>query len=277
MANDIVGDVPMTLAYCTLCGAAIAYDTRPIEAETGGSNTVTFSTSGLLFRSNKLMYDRETGSLWNQLTGEPVVGELAGQEVSLDLLPVVLTSWEDWKEQHPATLVLDINTGYGLDYSPATPYGSYFNSAETVYPVGRRGDQLGSKEQVYALRINDVPKAYALNALVAEGVVNDSIAGTPLVIVASGDPIHVAGTSIQGDQVIYTAGAEVRAYERGAENFSLGPKEDVLLDSSGDEWRLTEEALIGPDDQHLPRLNGHLSYWFGWFAFFPKTLVYPEG
>jgi hypothetical protein len=275
MANDVVGGVPMSLAYCTLCGAAIAYDTRTDATGIDGAEPITFGTSGLLFRSNKLMYDRQTRTLWNQLSGEPVLGELAGEEVTLDLLPVVLTSWEDWRAQHPETLVLDINTGFGFDYSPGAAYGSYFDSAETVYPVGQRGDQLGSKEQVYALRVNDVPKAYALNTLIIEQVVNDEIAGTPLVLVATGDRVDVAGTSLQGDEVIYTAGAEVRAFQRGEEQFSPGPEEGIVLDSAGRKWQLTEEALVGPDDQLLPRLNGHLSYWFGWYAFFPNTLVYP--
>ncbi len=275
MANDIVGGIPMSLAYCTLCGAAIAYDTRPETTGIGGPEPLTFSTSGLLFRSNKLMYDRQTRTLWNQLTGEPVLGELAGREIGLDLLPVVLTSWEDWQAQHPETQVLDINTGYGLDYSPAAAYGSYFDSAETVFPVGQRGNQLGSKEQVYALRVNDVPKAYALNTLVVEQVVNDEVAGTPLVVIASGDQVNVAGTSLQGEEVIYTAGAEVRAYKRGEETFGPGQEEDSVLDSAGREWQVTEEALIGPDGERLLRVNGHLSYWFGWYAFFPNTLVYP--
>jgi hypothetical protein len=96
MANDVVGGVPMSLAYCTLCGAGIAFDGR---ASDGG--TYDFGSSGFLYRSNKLMYDRQTRTLWNQLTGEPVLGELVGANVELELLPVVLTSWEDWLAQHP--------------------------------------------------------------------------------------------------------------------------------------------------------------------------------
>jgi hypothetical protein len=277
MANDNIGGVPMSLAYCTLCGAAIAYDTRPEITGYSGPEPFTFSTSGLLFRSNKLMYDRQTNTLWNQLTGEPVIGELAGEEIRLGLLPVVLTSWEQWLKQHPDSQVLDIHTGFGLDYSPGVAYGSYFNSAETVYPVGQRSNQLGSKEQIYALRVNEVPKAYALNSLIAEEVVNDTLGETTLVLISSGRQVNVAGTTLLGEDVIYSAGAEVRAYERGQQTFSPGPEEDLVLDSSGQEWQVTEGALIGPDDQRLPRLNGHLSYWFGWYAFFPNTLVYPEG
>ncbi len=72
MVNDVVGGVPVSLAYCTLCGAGILFDGRVA----GHDRPFTFGSSGLLYRSNKLMYDRQTDSLWNQFTGRPVMGPL---------------------------------------------------------------------------------------------------------------------------------------------------------------------------------------------------------
>ena len=69
---------------------------------------VTFGTSGLLYRSNKLMYDRKTNTLWRQFTGEPVVGALADSGIRLSIFPVVLTQWQEWVAAHPDTTVLDI-------------------------------------------------------------------------------------------------------------------------------------------------------------------------
>ena len=74
LVNDTLGGVPISLAYCTLCGTGIAYDARRADG-----TVHTFGTSGLLFQSNKLMYDHQTGSLWNQFTGRPVVGPLVAQ------------------------------------------------------------------------------------------------------------------------------------------------------------------------------------------------------
>ena len=88
MANDTLGGEPISLAYCTLCGAGIAYRTTQPDG-----TVYDFGTSGLLYRSNKLMYDRQTLSLWNQLTGVPVTGELAGADIRLEILPIVLTTW----------------------------------------------------------------------------------------------------------------------------------------------------------------------------------------
>jgi hypothetical protein len=163
MANDIVGSVPVSLAYCTLCGAAVAYDGRASDGE-----TYTFGSSGFLYRSNKLMYDRQTNTLWNQLTGEPVLGELAGTDVTLELLPVVLTTWEEWQNQHPDTLVVDIETGYPRDYTPGAAYGNYFADAGTMFPVAQRDDTLPAKAQVYALRLDGQPKAYPIDLLVED-------------------------------------------------------------------------------------------------------------
>ena len=81
---------------------------------------MSFGTSGMLYHSNKLMYDRGTKSLWHQFLGEPVVGHLAGSGTKLDLIPVTLTTWIDWLAIYPDTTVLDIKTGvYPItNYSP---------------------------------------------------------------------------------------------------------------------------------------------------------------
>ncbi len=272
MVNDVIGGVPVSIAYCTLCGAAIAYEGRMPDGQ-----EITFGTSGFLYRSNKLMYDRPTRTLWNQLTGEPVLGELADSDIKLEILPIVLTAWADWLAQHPDTLVLDRETGVypGEFYEPGVLYGDYFASERTMFPVWQRSDLLPDKDFVYALHLDGVPKAYDVKTLAAEGVVNDRLGQTPLVLVA-GDMVTVNGFNRRAGPVTYTNGGEVRAYARGDEVFSPGPEAGILVDAAGQEWQVTEEALLGPDGQTAPRINGHLAYWFGWYAFFPNTELYPE-
>ena len=269
MANDVVGGVPMSLAYCTLCGAGIAFDGRASNEE-----IYDFGSSGFLYRSNKLMYDRQTRTLWNQLTGEPVLGELVGQNVELSLLPVVLTSWGDWLAQHPDTQVLDLDTGYQRFYRPGAAYGGYFSSSSTMFPVWQRSGLLDTKDRIYALRIDGTPKAYPLDRLVLEGVVNDQIGGTNIVLVANRGRVTVSGESLRQGKVTYDAGGEVRAFDRGDDLFSAGDDPGVVIDARGAEWKVTEGGLLGPKGEIAPRVNGHLAYWFGWFAFFPNTLVY---
>jgi len=268
MANDVAGGVPVSLAYCTLCGAGIAYNGRI------NGVTYTFGSSGFLYRSNKLMFNRQTETLWNQLSGEPVLGELVGQEIALELLPVVLTTWSEWVAQHPETVVLPLESGYERIYLPGAAYGYYFVSETTMFPVWQRSDLLGQKDRIYALHIDGVPKAYPIEVLAEEVVVNDILASTPIVLIAERGEVIVKGVDLRSGAVSYVAGCEVRAYAREEEDFSPHPSPGHIFDSNGGEWTVSEKALLGPDGEELPRINGHLAYWFGWFANFPNTLLY---
>ena len=269
MANDVVGGVPISLAYCTLCGAGIAYDGRASDG-----NTYTFGSSGFLFRSNKLMYDRQTNTLWNQLTGEPVLGKLAGTETRLALLPVVLTTWQDWVEQHPDTQVLSIDTGFSRSYDPGAAYGDYYADKGTMFPVWQRSKALPDKARIYALQIDGLPKAYELTALTEERVLNDVLGETALVLVAQRGTVKVEGSNLRIGPTSYDSGGEVRAYQRGNHSFTASPNLDILIDEHGQTWQVMEDALIGPDGKRLERIPGHLAYWFGWFAFFPNTQLF---
>ena len=232
-----------------------------------------FGTSGLLYRSNKLMYDRGTNSLWHQFTGEPVVGPLADSGIHLELLlPVVVTSWAEWVSAHPGTTVLDADTGvyppwaYAPEEDPLSVYFSYRASRGTIFPVAQRSDLLPTKAAVLGLNVNGRAKAYPEELLRGEPVINDSLGDENLVVVTRGD---IGGP---------------RAYRRGTHSFS--PAQDngaeadgaVLVDELGRRWQAEEEALVLAEDpgERLGRLPSHMAYWFGWYAFYPATLVYGE-
>ena len=274
MANINVGGVPISLAYCTLCGAAIAYDDRAPDGE-----TYNFGTSGFLYRSNKLMYDRNTRTLWNQFTGEPVLGPLVGtlgldgEPLRLDLLPVVLTTYEDWLARHPHSVVLDIETGYYRPYEQGAAYGHYFSDPETMFPVWLRDDELRTKDYVYGLRLGGARKAYPIATLAEERVVNDTLNDRPIVLVTAQE-IDTLGYGRGVGPVLYPSGGEVRAFDRGERTFAPGDGDGTVIDAAGAEWEVTEDALVGPDGERLERISGHLAFWFGWYAFFPETEVY---
>ncbi len=230
----------------------------------------TFGTSGLLFRSNKVMYDRLTESLWHQFTGEPIVGELADSGIKLDFFPVLVTTWAEWLAEHPDTDVLDANTGvypaslYEPESNPRATYNSYFNSPNTMFPVWNRDDALQTKQIVLALTINGVDKAYPVDVLQRELVVNDVVGGEEVVVVAS------------------PASQASRVYRRGGHDYSPGPDRPLdgpvstLIDSDDRAWDVTEDALVLSDDPsvRLERLPSHMSFWFGWYSFHPDTEVY---
>ena len=168
-----------------------------------------FGTSGFLYRSNKLMYDRTTNSLWNQFTGEPAVGTLVGQDIKLEILPVVVTTWGEWVLAHPDTSVLDLNTGiyhpeeYPPEWEAWSIYYPYRTSPDTMFPVWRQSDRLPTKGRVFGLDLGGEARAYPLDLLAENPVVNDQLGGEALVLVSSG---KLGG---------------VRAYRRDAYLFSI--------------------------------------------------------
>lgn len=220
-------------------------------------------TSGFLYQSNKLMYDSGTRTLWHSLTGEPVIGELAFSDMRFEKLPLTLTTWGDWLEKNPETTVLDIDTGFKRSYSNLNEQGSayydYFNSPDWMFPTFQTNEALGLKDRVLALDFGDSPKAYSLEALQETPVVNDTLGGQELVVTFN----PIAGAA--------------RPYERDGHDFSPTQDPDVVLDEDGAEWRVEETALVKSDDgESLARLPGHVSYWFGWFAFHPDTELFGE-
>jgi len=253
MLNTVIGGEPVTLSYCTLCGSAVLYH------GTVEKRTYTFGSSGLLYRSNKLMYDRQTNSLWSSLHGEPVVGELVGKGIKLQRLYVVRASWKEWRQLHPETLVLDVQTGFNRDYRPGAAYQEYFESSETMFPVAWRDKRLKAKDWVYGLVLGKSAKAYPLKRLQNSPVMNDSLAGQNLTLISNANSLTV------------------RAYERKNFVFVKQAAPNVLLDRNGMSWQMAEEALINQHDgARLRRLAGHLAYWFGWYAFFPNTTIWEQ-
>ena len=170
----------------------------------------TFGTSGLLYRSNKLMYDRATETLWNSFIGEPVIGPLADSGIRLDLLPVVLTTWEEWLDEHPDTTVLSIYTGiydsqlYRHEADPRSPYYEYRNTRGTMFAVPFRDDRFGVKEEVLGVSSGGSHKAYPVWLLKNERVVNDVVGGESVVIVAS--PVSSAGEGLRSRRAVLRTG-----------------------------------------------------------------------
>ena len=248
MFNDVIGGVPVSLAYCTLCGSGILFETK-VE---GREKPFVFGSSGFLYRSNKLMYDTETHSLWNQFTGRPVVGELTGSGITLKTRPVVITRWADWKSENPKTTVLSAKTGHARDYSPGAAYSSYFSSPELMFPTLVDQSKLKQKDYVFALRSSGADKAWPLSLFKGGAVINDKAGVLDIVLV--------------GDAATRT----VRAYRSEGLAFEKGAKRGEVKQAA-DTWKVTEDALVGPGGKTLARLPGHIAYWFAWAGYLGKT------
>lgn len=239
MFNDVIGGVPVALAYCTLCGAGILFETQLNDRD----EPFIFGSSGLLYRSNKLMFDRQTKSLWNQFTGEPVSGELADSGIKLKIRPTTITSWAKWRSTHPDTKVLSLETGHFRNYDTGVAYKDYFASPDLMFPTNTDERRLKQKQWVYGIRVAGGAKAWPLEAFKTEPIINDRVGFVNVVLI--------------GDSATQT----VRAYERNNIAFSGDPNS---ISSASGNWQITENALIGPEGLKLPRVSGHVAYWFAW-------------
>jgi hypothetical protein len=240
MFNDVIGGVPVALAYCTLCGSGILFETKV----KGRQKPFVFGSSGFLYRSNKLMFDRETLSLWNQFTGRPVVGPLASRDIVLEQRPVVITPWVNWRTANPGTTVLALDTGYRRDYGSGVVYQDYFASKDLMFPTNVDQSKQKQKDYVFGLRLFGGAKAWPLRAFKKKPVINDELAGQTVVLIGDYD------------------GRTVRAYERGEESFAAS--DGSLKGADGQAWQVTEDALLAADGRKLGRLAGQISYWFAW-------------
>lgn len=250
MFVDTVGGLDVAGVYCTLCGTVILYETR------AGGTLHHLGTSGFLYRSNKLMYDRDTQSLWSTVEGRPVIGPLAGQGIELRSRTVVTTTWGEWRRRHPGTRVLSLSTGHTRDYGEGLAYGDYFASDELMFPVPGRDARLANKDEVLVPRFGRVgerPLAIASDYLKAHPVYHGRRGGQDYVVLTDGSGAHRIYALTKGERLASFDG------------------DATAIDASGRHWRMTESALLGPGKEQRERLPSHNAFWFGWHAAFPDT------
>lgn len=176
IVNDTVADQPVLVTYCPLCLTGIVFERRL------DNKAVEFGTSGKLWKSNLVMYNRAAvprdESLWSQVLGEAIVGKLTGTR--LKIVPSDVIKYGDWKKLHPDTKVLSKDTGikraYGYD-----PYGDYYTSNDVSFGASFDDGRLHPKEFVLGVNINGKYKAYQTAALKV-GETRDTFNGETIVI-----------------------------------------------------------------------------------------------
>ncbi|MEH6649376.1 MAG: DUF3179 domain-containing protein [Motiliproteus sp.] len=178
LVNDQINQQPVVISYCPLCGTALVYgaggtvkqgqarsenESKVVAVGDGG---LRFGVSGLLYNSDLLLYDRNTESLWSQITGEAISGPMKGQK--LELLPAQLTSWQQWQSLYPQTVVLSTDTGHRRDYR-RSPYGDYDSNERIYFPVEFLSRRYHPKERVLGVELNGKYKAYPIAELAKHG------------------------------------------------------------------------------------------------------------
>jgi hypothetical protein len=271
IANDTVGDVPVAVTFCPLCNSAITFDRRL------DGKVYEFGTSGLLRNSDLVMYDRTTESLWQQLTGEAIIGDLTGQRLAF--LPSSLVSFADFKDAYPDGFVLSRDTGYNRSYG-RNPYAGYDTIGSSPFLFdGEEDPRLPAMERVVTVSQESlgqgVDVAYPLSVLSDMGVINDAQGGVDLVV------FHESGTSSALGAGIIAEAEDVGATGVFDPNLDgqkltfLRQGDQIVDEQTGSIWNVLGQAVDGPlaGQSLAPIVHGD-HFWFAWAAFKPDTIVY---
>jgi hypothetical protein len=213
---------------------------------------------------NFLMRDEETGSWWQQVTGEAILGPLKGRRltpVSQDEISFAL-----WKREHPLGRVLrpDPRVEAAGRYAPVD-WEARMAKVPVATPIHDR--RLAPRELVVGLTVNNRAKAYRMVDVQRQNPIIDSVGGVPIVIVVAED------------------GRSVRAFTRIVDGKSMeffarpGSSSTELVDSTtGSEWNFAGRAVRGPlTGRQLQRIDVLRDYWFDWCAYHSDTAIFRAG
>ncbi len=220
----------------------------------------TFGVSGKLIMNAVVMYDHQSNTLWSQFLSRGVKGPLVNQ--ALEIVPAVQTTWQQWLNLHPDTLVLDKRGSYQGD----TYEGYYSGGSKGILGEANKDKRLPSKELVLGMVVAGLAKAYPFSVISDQTVINDHFAGEPVVVTF--EPISESGAAFDRRLDGRTLNFEP-AEGRGG----VALMQDL---ETGSLWQvLTGQAVDGPlFGQRLERLPSHYSFWFAWSDFHPETDLY---
>lgn len=243
IVNDKINGERVLITYCPLCRTGIAF--KPIV----NGHEIEFGTSGKLYNSELVMYDRLTDSYWPQTLGIAVIGPATGQ--TLEKIPLDTVRWKDWKKAHPNTGVLRKQTGFIRDYEH-NPYAGIQGSDAVGFGVEFKDKRLKPKQIVYGVEFDGNAKAYEENDVKNAKLINDAVGGIPIVVFWDNglNTVKIFERTLSGETL----------------NFEL--KNNKIIDNNGDEWSIEEMK------EKLKRADTFGHFWFAWAAFFPQTEIY---
>ncbi len=267
MVNHELGGESILVTFCPLCYSAVVFS-RVVDGE-----TLLFGVSGLLRHSDLVMFDRKTESLWQQVTGEAIVGTYTG--TTLDRLPAQIISFAQFQESYPDGLVLSRETGFDRSYGK-NPYVGYDDISKRPFLYdGPIDERLPPMEKVVAVGIEDVFKAYPHRITRERHVIHDDLGGQPIVVFhAEGAVSALEDADISSSREIGSTGVFDRRIDGRMLAFDYDGGRFVDRET-GSTWMVTGEAVEGPLQGHRLTPLEHGDYFsFAWFAFRPETEIY---
>jgi len=246
VVNDFFANKPALITYCPLCVSGIAFE-RNVNDE-----TLEFGVSGKLYNSNLVMYDRKTNSYWSQYLGKSIVGEFTGKQ--LKLIPSDTMTYGDWKKINSGTLVLSIDTGFPFSYD-VDPYNregyDYYTNQDIWFD--NKDKRLNSKELILGIKVNNTYKAYRIEDIKSQNIIQDIIGNKSIVIFYNEDydVVRFFNTELNGNNL----------------KFNLIDNK-IIDENTNSEWDINGNSNTS---EKLSQIMPTYSFWFTWSAFHPAT------
>lgn len=260
IVQDRMPNGPIAITWCSICNTALVFRTS-----VDGKN-LTFDPDGLR-GANEALRDRQTGSRWQQSTFTAISGPLQGTHLSL--YPFLLTTWGEWKHEHPNTLVLKPLPGYEKEFPMVNAIlrqGALGMGGPAPYGAIGHDARLRPRDTIAGIETGGVVKAYPMSLLARERVVNDTVGSTPVLVVhqPASDTTTAFVAEVNGKKLKF------RAADREA---------DKLVDlETHSTWTAFGRSIAGPmKGTQLKRLILEPEFWFAWSEFHPHTLLYGSG
>ncbi len=229
----------------------------------------------MLYMSDLVIYDRQTESLWPQITGQAVVGDLNGKK--LTFVPSSIVSFGEWKAAFPQGKVLSRKTGYFRSYG-RNPYVGYDAVGQAPFLYSDPLDpRLRPMERVVTVEVKGIHKAYPFTLLRKKRIVEDNLGGKRIVIFyTTGTASATDAEQIQDSRDIGATGVFVP--EAGGKRLTFEAAGEGIRDrETGSLWNVLGHAVEGPlAGKRLPPLVHGNHFWFAQAAFRPDTIVYKE-
>lgn len=267
IVNDTVGGLPVTVSYCPLCNSAVAYDRRL------GDQVLDFGTSGLLYNSALVMYDRQTETLWSHFTAQGIIGELTGAQ--LDTYPLSTVSWQTFREAHPDGIVLSRDTGFQRDYG-RNPYPGYDDVNGTPFLFqGEVDGRYTALTRIVGIRSGDAAVGIPLQDLREAEVVTGAIAGEPLVALwTAGTASALEAAAIEAGDDVGATGVFVPEVDGQPLTFAANGDGTFTDAETSSTWNILGEAVAGELAGTKLEAYTHVdTFWFAWSTFRPDTEV----
>ncbi len=255
VAQDRAGGAEIVVFHCLPCGGAAAY-----RRAASDGRSYTFGIANLVTGSRRLLFDAETMSLWDPVSGRAVAGPLAAKNVTLTPLPITRTTWGEWKERYPTGAVLALDTGFVRDYTEGAALRGEGGLERPQFPAASLDPRLPAKMRVVGVNLGGVWRAHSVEAIEQARLVHETVAGVTVVLVSAGPGKGVQVYDAQGTRFDRVTGAGATL---------------EVSDRDGGRWFVDDEQLLNARNSRVrPALPSAQLWWFAWAGAHPDTTVW---